>query len=352
MADNTNPSAVSQPDYLNQVQKAAASTRQVSGTLEGTAAKTVTDIAAPLRGTYAGQAAGLTEGYKSEQEAMQKQAEKSAGALEMVGSATERMMRGIDTIQGRVRQQVSSAADSWGAAAEKADEYVQAARGRVGQVLAKIDEINEQIATNRDFAKAHAMQASAQVAMQSMKAEERNIAENYGMESKEMQQFQASKQTTLASVQSNLHARYAQLEEEQGRNYLNVTSESMVKSNMYVGFQEQQHVEMLKFKEASKNAYALQAAQFDVGLEQMRMAGMENLANWLADTPDFTMDMASLVTGVADVVATQKASEAAWDEANPAIQTPSLSSRYSPSARRTLNYRQGEQAIRRNQALY
>ena len=151
----------------------------------------------------------------------------------------------------------------------------------------------------------------------------------------------------MASVQSNLHARYSQLREEQGRNYLNATAEAMTKSNMYVGFQEQQHVEMLKFKQSSENAYDLQVAQFDVGMEQMKMAGMENLANWIADTPDFTMDMASLVTGISDIVATQKAAEQAFDLSNPVIQVPGLSSAYSATARRTLMGRESARLKRR-----
>ncbi|KKM18012.1 hypothetical protein LCGC14_1669950 [marine sediment metagenome] len=334
-------------DYQSKIRQAAASTRQVSGTLEGNAAKTVSQTGSGLKGTYAGQAAGLVEGFRAKTEATQKQAEKSATALEMTGAATEKFISGLESIQGRVRDQISSATDSWGAAAEKADEYVQASRSRVGEVLAKLDELNSQMATDRDFAKAHDMQATVQASLSSMKAEERNIAENYGMESKEFQQFQASKQTTLASVQSNLHARYSQLREEQGRNFLNATAEAMTKSNMYVGFQEQQHVEMLKYKESAKNAYIMQAAQFDVGIEQMKMAGMENLANWIADTPDFTMDMSSLVTGIADIVATQKAAEQAWDIANPAIQVPSMNSAYSPQARRTLNARRGSQLASR-----
>jgi hypothetical protein len=347
MADGVTPV----DDYQSKIQQAAASTRQVSGTLEGRAAEAVSKAGAGLRGTYFGQAAGLVEGYRAKEEATKKQAEKAATALEMTGTATEKFISGLGSIQGRVREQISSASDSWGAAAEKADEYVQAARGRVKEVLAKIDDINSKMAVDRDFAKAHDMQASVQASLGSMKAEERNIAENYGIESKEFQQFQASKQTTLASVQSNLHARYAQLAEEQGKNYLNATAEAMTKSNMYVGFQEQQHVEMLKFKTASKNAYTLQAAQFDVGLEQMKMAGMENLANWIADTPDFTMDMASLVTGVADIVATQKAAEQAFDLANPAIQIPSMGSAYSAQARRTLMGRRAEQ-LQRRAAIY
>jgi len=75
---------------------------------------------------------------------------------------------------------------------------------------------------------------------------------------------------------------------------------------MYVGFQEQQHVEMLKYSEGAKAQYALQAAQLDTTLEQMKMTGMENLANWILETPSFTMDMTPLMTMIADLKTTEE----------------------------------------------
>jgi len=125
--------------------------------------------------------------------------------------------------------------------------------------------------------------------------------ETYGTDSKEYQQFTASKKVALGAVQSNIHATYAQLAEQQGLSYLNATSDAMTKSNMYLGFQEQQHVEMLKYKDSAKNAYNLQVAQFQTGVEQLKMAGMENLANWIIETPTFSMDMTPLVTLITEL---------------------------------------------------
>jgi hypothetical protein len=282
----------------------------------------------------------------------QKEAEKAATAQEMMGDVTTQYMQNLEAIQARTRAQMESSEDAFGAAAEKADEYVQAARGRVSTVLNKLDEINTQIMEDRDFAKAHAMQASVQATLGSMKAEERNIIENYGMDSKEYQQFVGSKQTALATVQSNIHASYQRLADEQGKTYMNVTADAMTKSHMYLGFQEQQHVEMLKYREQSKQAYALQAAQFDVGVEQLKMAGMENLANWIIETPTFSMDMTPLVTMIGDLVQTQKAAEQAYDLANPATRVPSLGSAYSPQARRELGARATQEKRAREKALY
>ena len=289
-------------DYLAKLRKTVAATRDIG---DVTVPKEAKAAAAGLEGFRGEQAAGAIQQYERQAVTTQKEAEKAATGLEITGEATEKFMGNLKAIQGRVKTQVANAQESWGAAAEKADEYVQAARSRVGEVLGKIDEINSQIAKDRDFSKAHTMQASVQSVIGSMKREERNILETYGTDSKEYQQFTASKMTALATVQSNIHSTYAQLAEQQGQIYLNATADAMTKSNMYLGFQEQQHVEMLKYKDGAKNAFNLQVAQFQTGVEQLKMAGMENLANWIIETPTFSMDVTPLLTLIGDLQTTQ-----------------------------------------------
>lgn len=263
--------------------------------------------------------------YQQDVVTKKQQAGKAATGLEVTGKATIDYLKNLESIQSSIKSQVQSAGDTWGAAAEKADEYVTASRSRVGEVLKKLDDINQKIGTDRDFAQAHAMQASVQAVLGSMKTEERNIAETYGTNSKEFQQFTASKQTALATVQSNIQANYSQLREQQGQTYLNLVGDAFTKSNMYVGFQEQQHVEMLKFRDQQKNSYALEAAQLEIGIEQMKMAGQENLANWIIQTPTFSMDITPLVMSMGDLAQTQRAEAQAYDTANPTKAKPDLS---------------------------
>ena len=225
----------------------------------------------------------------------------------MMGGGTIDYLQRLEKIKEGVTTRAGAARDAWSAPIEKADEYMQASRQRVSDVLDKLDDINSQIGKDRDFSKAHAMQASVQATLGSMKSEERNIAETYGVESKEYEQFQQSKRVTLGTVQSNIHASYQQLQEKQGQNYLNVVTEAYTKSNMYLGFQEQQHVDMLRYKADAQNAYDLKVSEFEVGMEQLRMAGMENLANWMVETPTFSMDATPLMTLLSDLTQTQAA---------------------------------------------
>ncbi len=294
--------------YRSKIQQTAAQTRDVGTTGVPGGAKTAV---AGLRGTYKGIGETAISQFGEQAKVKEKEAEKAASALEMQGGATIDYLQRLDKIREGVTTRAGAARQAWADAPEKADDYVQASRQRVGEVLDKLDEINSQIGKDRDFSKAHAMQASVQATLGSMKAEERNIVETYGADSKEFEQFQMSKQTTLATVQSNIHASYQQLQEKQGQNYLNVVSEAYTKSNMYVGFQEQQHVDMLKYKADAQNAYDMQVSQFEIGVEQLRMSGMENLANWIVETPTFSMDATPLMTLLSDLVTTQRTQQRA-----------------------------------------
>jgi hypothetical protein len=288
-------------DYQKQIEQTAAKTKAVDAGTNISALSSLVKKSTNLSPIKREQAGVAISNYEQQLATTKQQAQKAGQALEMVGASTLQGMQNLEAIQAGIKNQVASASDAFGAAAEKADDYVKAARGRVTEVLSKIDEINTKIGQDRDFAQAHAMQAAVQSALGSMKDEERNIVENYGTDSKEYAQFKQSKMNTLATVQSNIQANYSQLREQQGQTYLNAVSDAYTKSNMYVGFQEQQHVEMLKFRDEQRYAYSLQASQLDVSIEQMKMAGMENLANWIVSTPTFAMDATPLVTMLADL---------------------------------------------------
>ena len=290
--------------YQKKIQETAAATRDIGDTSVPSGAQATVGN---LRGVYQGLGQTAISQYGRQAETQQAQAEKAATALEMQGGATIDYLQRLEGIREGVTTRADAARDAWGAPIEKADEYVSAARQRVSDVLEKLDDINSQIGQDRDFSKAHAMQASVQATLGSMKAEERNITETYGIDSKEYEQFQQSKQVSLGAVQSNIHASYQQLQEKQGQTYLNVVTEAYTKSNMYLGFQEQQHVDMLRYKADAQNAYDLKVSQFEVGVEQMKMAGMENMANWIVETPTFSMDATPLMMLLTDIAKAQQA---------------------------------------------
>ena len=327
MADALNPikPVQSYDAYKTKIAQTAAQTRDIGSTTTPAGAQaTVSNLA----GVYKGVGQTAISQYGQQADVQKKQAEKAASALELQGGATIDYLQNLDKIREGVTARAGAAREAWAAAPEKADDYVQAAKSRVGEVLNKLEDIQDQLGKDRDFSKAHAMQASVQATLGSMKSEERNIAETYGVDSKEFEQFQMSKMNTLATVQSNIHASYQQLQEQQGQNYLNVVSEAYTKSNMYLGFQEQQHVDMLRYKADAQNAYDLQVSQFELGIEQLKMSGKENLANWMVETPTFSMDATPLMTLLADMAKAQQAEVMALRAQQPAQSEKKQKSNY------------------------
>jgi len=336
MADSVTQTPTTGTDYTKYqkaIEEAAARTRDVQGVSDETKAAldqsvgqlstsasptmttaqrpggygVVNTMTPPASSTnLAGVGESLVSNLGTQEADLKKQAESTASALEIAGSAQLQGAQNIEGIQESLRTTAGRAAESFGAAGEKADEYVKAARGRVQEVLSKVDSIYEEIKTSNDFAKAHDMQSAVQASLGSMRSEERNIAQVYGPDSAEAQQFKMQKSGALATVQSNIHASYANLKSQMDTTYLGTVSDAYTKSNTAVSYQEQQHVEMLKYQAQSESAYALKVAELDTTLEQMKTAGLEGLANWILQTPTFSMDVTSVTAAISDLLTTQE----------------------------------------------
>ena len=299
--------------YREKLQKTAASTREATQ-LSQIDTSALRKQAESLTGnrTYGYDqtllAGTLVDQAESQIVGQKQKAEKAADALELVGEATFRNAEALARSQEGIKQHLGNINEAFNSAAEQADEYVQAARGRVSETLDRLDVIHKDFQESRSFAKAHSMQAATQSVLGSMKSEERGISQTYGANSAEMAQFKQQKQSALGQMHSNIRAQYQQLAEAQHNTYMSTVADVSTKQNMYLGFQEQQHVDMLKFMDQSKQAYKLQATELDVGIEQMKMVGMENLANWMISTPTYTMDLTPIVSLMSVMQSTEQAS--------------------------------------------
>lgn len=239
--------------------------------------------------------------YASQRKAMEQTAEKAASGLEVKGAATAESMQRLGVIGEQAEARRGAASELWAGAVGKAGEYVQATYARTKEVVGQLEGIFNSISEGRDFAKAHAAQAGVQAVLGSMESEGRAISEQYGQDSKEYQQFTERKQKGLATLNSNITTSFQSLSEAAGNNYLNATAGALEKMNMYSGFQEQQHVETMKAMAKSTEMYDLQTSQFLVGVEQLRMASMDDMANWIVQTPSYMMDALPVVNLLAEL---------------------------------------------------
>lgn len=257
--------------------------------------------------------------YEAQKPSLQQQANKAAAAMEMKGASTAESMQRYGQLSTQAAEREATASASYAAAGEKAEEYVQATRDRAVASTTRLDEINKSIGEGRDFAQAHAAQAAVQATIGSMNEEGRTISERYGSDSKEYQQWQARKSTTLATVNSNITTSFQQLQEAQDIAHMNASNELMWKSDMYINYQEQMHVETLMNMANYSQQYSLATAQLQVNIEQLRGAAMDDMANWIIGTPSFSMDLSPLVSIFSDIISGAEARAEAGKEKEAAL---------------------------------
>lgn len=282
------------------------------GDVSDTANKTrqVTDVAMPkISGSLAkdSRVQAAVNQFNASKETLGKQAENAAKAIEMKGAATANTMRQLTALQNQTTTQNATASDLYGKAAKAADEYVSNVAARSQASLNRLDELYKEMGTNRDFSKAHTLQAGVQATIGGMQEEGRAIAERYGSDSAEYREFTQRKQKSLATMSSNIQAIYQQFQETQDQNYLAATTETMYRADQYASYADQTRVETLLAIAQQSNAYDLQSTQMQVSLATLKDTALSGMADYISASPVFSMDLSSLVSIISDVAAEQEA---------------------------------------------
>lgn len=258
------------------------------------------------KGTRAATLVGaLSKDYSSQATSLKGQAEKAAGAIEMKAAGTASYIQNLEQLQAEQAMSNTSMATQWSQAAKQAEEYVADARLRTTQTLREFDSIYKSITQDRDYAKAHAMQAGVQSVIGSMAEEEeylRRTAKSPEDLTKQLLQFNQKKRTALGTMQSNIEAAYSQLIEESTTNYMGTRANLIDRMHMYTGYAEQNHINTLLEKAKASEAYSLANAQFMVSIEQMKLAGLSEFAEFAMNTPEFTMELAPVISAMIDAI--------------------------------------------------
>jgi hypothetical protein len=251
-----------------------------------------------LPGTAQALGESILSQYESQREVLQGQATTAADALRMYGAGFEEFMAGTEAQGEEAAEDKKAAQERFDLAAAAADQAVKDSKTRAQEVMRKLEEINLKAGEQMDFARAHDVQIGVQSTIGRMKDEERGIVGEFGAGSPEHRQFKAAQSEQLGIMNSGIQSTYAKLRDEQHQTYLKTSSEAMLQSNMYINFQEQLRVETLKGLAQANAAYDLEYSQFQIGLEQLRLRGMEDMANWMIQTPEFAMDITPITTAM------------------------------------------------------
>jgi len=233
--------------------------------------------------------------------AKQQQASKAASALEQKGQSSIESLRRLDAFGEDVAAKGQQAHQSWETAAAQAKDYVATAEYEVARSLKDTTDIGKQIGTNLDFSKAHDMQVSAQAVLGSMKQAEDAIRVNGKPE--ELQQFLQMKGQSLALAQSQLHSYHSQLKTNIDTQMAQLRYDVKTKLQQYVGYNQQNHIQVLSSMAASDAQYAIQATQTQFGIEQARMQIGDSFAVFLGSTPTFAIDLQPMLMEINELIA-------------------------------------------------
>ena len=233
--------------------------------------------------------------------AKQQQASKAASALEQKGQSSIESLRRLDAFGEDVAAKGQQAHQSWETAAAQAKDYVATAEYEVSRTMKEMTDAAAKIGQNLDFTKAHDMQVTAQAVLGSMKQAEDAIRVNG--DPNELQQFLQMKGQSLALAQSQLQAQYGQLQTTIDAQMAQAKFTSKAQFQQYVGYNQQNHVQVLSSMAASDAQYAIQQAQTTLAIEQTRISINDSFADFLGSTPTFAIDLQPMLMAVNELAA-------------------------------------------------
>ena len=239
--------------------------------------------------------------FKSQVGSLKDRANQQAEAIKLRSAGFEQSITNLEAIQAEQRATAGDSTEKNQEAIDKAAQYVQDTRRRALEVRQLIQDTAKDMTQERSSAKAHSAQVAVQGVMGKYAQEEKRVAQSHGTDSAEYAQLQDEKQIALATVGSEIQTAYHQMAEAQDQNILAATVGAEEKMNMYTGFQEQQHVETILAVAKSTDLYNIQAAQWNVGIEQLKMAQYNDMADYMASIPDFYVDTSPLVALMSEV---------------------------------------------------
>lgn len=248
------------------------------------------------------QAKALVQDVKTQEANMKRQAEQHALATQMLMQASMDYQRAMDQIQQGIPLRLEELNGAWERALAKADEIVASAARRSMEAYRQIDQDIAQMRQSLSFEKAHSLQTAVHSLTDQFDHLEAQIAAKYGANSPEMLQFKQNKQLTIANTQSQIHTAFGQLRAQLDAAAGQLRSDTIQRMAMYENYNEQAALDVYKAAAQASNAYALEAAQLRLAAEQYKMNNQTMLAEWIVNTPVFSISYGSLASALATLL--------------------------------------------------
>lgn len=258
-------------------------------------------------------------------QALQTQATNQSEALKAKGAVVQDSVQRLQALQTTMAGASSKAAEAWQLAGEKADEGVQAANQRMSEVVGRLDKMVNDVTSGLDFAKAHAIQATAMGTLNAMTEAERDVVSQFGKSSPEHMDFVARKTASLQQSISSIHDKYMELAVSAKTTMAATWASAATTMATLVNYQEKGAVDVAVAAAQALPLYELQTAQLNMQIEQYKTLGLNDLVDSMSGAAVLRYDSLPLAQLIGELAAARKAEQnaqvKAWSASGGSWQT-------------------------------
>jgi hypothetical protein len=193
-------------------------------------------------------------------------------------------------------------------AMQQAQQYVTDAKMRSAEMNNKVESLHLETLKSLDAGKVHDMAVNLQGFLGQKKQTLKQVEQQYGRDSAEYAQTQQAYGSGIATAMSSVQSLYSKLRNDANMGYEQVAADVQKAGGQFVGYSEQNHVQILDSQAKVAASEAANRSNFDLAVAQLEGGMYENMANWLVASPFMS---ASLTPIMSYLAATEQANNAA-----------------------------------------
>jgi hypothetical protein len=146
----------------------------------------------------------IVQDYKSKLQGYQQQQDNWAMATQTKAESTQAYLTDIESAKAKAEKAMADSVSTWQKGSQNADKYIADASADMARITTQIKELTDQYSQEPQTALVGSIVSGVTGFLQSNKAQERSIAERYGADSKEMQDWTASKRISIGAMVGDL----------------------------------------------------------------------------------------------------------------------------------------------------
>jgi hypothetical protein len=231
------------------------------------------------------QANAIVADFEAKMTAMQQQGVNWGMATQSKAEATQSYLTDLQTAKTKAEKAMSDAVSTWTKGSQLADKYIADASADMARITGQIKELTEQYSVEPQTALVGSIVSGVQGFLQANKANERGIAERYGINSPEMENWTAAKRVSIGAMVGDLTSKAWDRVQQIRNTGLSAFATAGVALATNVNWVRQKALDFEQAKASSADAYQLSMGAYVAGLDAAKNTTLGAWADWLDQSP-------------------------------------------------------------------